>query len=204
VTPAQLSPIQVDALREVANIGSGYAATSLSQLSGIPIMIDVPSIRVATVADVVSGLVGENDRLVALSTQMLGDLAGHTLYVLPERNACLLCDMMLCRAPGTSGLEGDMERSSLREAGNIMAGSFLNALSAVLGKMLLPSVPSLLIERSDSLRVSVVQGTEEVLVVETSFQCDESGAEPHELTGAFLFILDDEDSINELFHTLTP
>jgi chemotaxis protein CheC len=197
--PAELSPVQLDVLREVANIGSGYAATSLSQLSGMKIMIDVPSIRFATVKDVACRIAGSNNRVVTLSMQMLGDLSGHTLFVLPERNACLLCDLLLHREQGTSGIHGEMEQSSLKETGNIMAGSFLNALSAVLGKMLMPSVPSVVIERSDIIGPPTGETTEEVLVVETSFQFEESNAGLDELTGVFLFVLDHQESIDELF-----
>ena len=203
MTPAQLTPIQLDVLREVANIGSGYAATSLSQLSGMPIMIDVPSIRVATVREVARRIAGSDDRVVTLSMQMLGDLAGHTLFVLPERNACLLCDVLLHRTPGTSGIHGEMEQSSLKETGNIMAGSFMNALSKVLGKTLLPSVPTVVIERSDILGPPAGDNAEEVLVVETSFQFDESNTGLDQLTGVFLFVLDDEKSIDQLFLAIT-
>jgi len=203
VTTVPLSAVQLDVLREVANIGSGYAATSLSQLSGMTIMIDVPSIRFATVREVARRIAGSQNRVVTLSMQMLGDLAGHTLFVLPERNACLLCDVLLHREPGTSGIHGEMEQSSLKETGNIMAGSFMNALSAVLGKMLIPSVPTVLVERSDILRPPSGDPTEEVLVVETSFQFDESNIGLDQLTGVFLFVLDDEKSIDELFLAIT-
>ena len=203
MTPALLSPVQLDVLREVANIGSGYAATSLSQLSGMTIMIDVPSIRFATVREVARRIAGSQNRVVTLSMQMLGDLAGHTLFILPERNACLLCDVLLHREPGTSGIHGEMEQSSLKETGNIMAGSFMNALSAVLGKMLIPSVPTVLVERSDILRPPSGDPTEEVLVVETSFQFDESNTGLDQLTGVFLFVLDDEESLDELFLAIT-
>jgi chemotaxis protein CheC len=199
VTPVLLSPVQIDALREVANIGSGYAATALSQLSGMSIMIDVPSIHVASVTDVARRIAGPDSRVVTLSMQILGDLAGHTVFVLPERNACLLCDVLLQRQPGTSGLHGDMEQSSLKETGNIMAGSFLNALALVLGNMLLPSVPTVLIERSDVIAATTGGQAEEVLVVETSFKFEEADTGLDQLTGVFLFVLDDEESINQLF-----
>ena len=39
-----LKPEQLDALREVANIGAGHAATALSTMTGQAIMINVPTI----------------------------------------------------------------------------------------------------------------------------------------------------------------
>ena len=40
-----LKALQLDALREVANIGAGHAATALSQMIGETIMISVPTIN---------------------------------------------------------------------------------------------------------------------------------------------------------------
>ena len=47
-----LKALQLDALREVANIGAGHAATALSQMIGETIMISVPRINVARLEDV--------------------------------------------------------------------------------------------------------------------------------------------------------
>ena len=47
-----LKPNQLDALREVANIGAGHAATALSQMVGSTIMISVPRINVTRLEDV--------------------------------------------------------------------------------------------------------------------------------------------------------
>jgi chemotaxis protein CheC len=47
-----LKPMQMDALREVANIGAGHAATALSQMTSQRIMISVPRISVTLLEDV--------------------------------------------------------------------------------------------------------------------------------------------------------
>ena len=47
-----LKAIQIDALREVANIGAGHAATALSQMIGETIMISVPRINVSRLEEV--------------------------------------------------------------------------------------------------------------------------------------------------------
>ena len=45
----RLTPRQLDALREVANIGAGHAATALSQMTEQRIMISVPQLSVAAI-----------------------------------------------------------------------------------------------------------------------------------------------------------
>ena len=47
-----LSTQALDALREVANIGAGHAATALSEITGQRIMISVPRINVTAIEDV--------------------------------------------------------------------------------------------------------------------------------------------------------
>lgn len=41
-----LKELQFDALKEVANIGAGHAATALSQMTNKKIMISVPEVTV--------------------------------------------------------------------------------------------------------------------------------------------------------------
>ncbi len=204
----ELNDLQVDALQEVANIGSGHAATVLSQMTDRRVMIDVP--RVATChPEEVAGLFDkDNGRVVALLTRMLGDFTGHTFFVMREPGARLLADLLLGRKPGVGGRNIDeVERSSLIEAGNILAGSFMNALAAVVGGVLLPSVPQLVIERSSAVadRLNLSAHAEYVFFVETEFYVNRPDATPEcleELRGGFFFV-PDSACLNLLLHALT-
>ena len=60
---ARYSDLQLDALRELANIGSGTAGTALSGLLGCPIELSVPSASALELADAVEAA-GEPDDLV--------------------------------------------------------------------------------------------------------------------------------------------
>src|SRR5437762_1902958 len=59
-----LKELQIDALREVANIGAGHAATALSQLTNRRIMISVPQINIARLEEV-PNLLGHPQEVVA-------------------------------------------------------------------------------------------------------------------------------------------
>ena len=54
-----LKELQLDALREVENIGAGHAATALSQMTNRRIMISVPKISVTRLEDV-ADLLGDS------------------------------------------------------------------------------------------------------------------------------------------------
>jgi chemotaxis protein CheC len=143
-----LKETQLDALREVANIGAGHAATALSQMTASTIMISVPTITIASLEDVPSRLGNEEEPIAAVMMHMLGDLTGRTLLVFPRPTALRLSELMLRRPPGTHTELGELEQSAIKEAGNILSGAYMNALSEFLGLMLLPSPPSLAVDMS--------------------------------------------------------
>ncbi len=200
--PHELKELQVDALREVANIGAGHAATALSQLTDRRIMISVPKINMVR-AESVPNLLGDPEQVVAaVLMHMLGDLTGRTVLILPESNAMLLSDMLLRRPPGTTTSLGELEGSSLKEAGNILGGAYMNALSDFMGMMLLPSVPSLIVDLAGAVLTTVHlnfgRDRDLVLCVETDFRFEEADKE---LRGHFL-LFPDMASLKSIFDAI--
>src|SRR5512132_2299352 len=148
-----LKAIQLDALREVANIGAGHAATALSQMIGETIMISVPTINVSRLEDV-PPQVGEPDQPVAaVLMHMMGDLTGRTLLVFPRRTAMRLAGLLLRRSVPTDDFS-EMQQSAIKDAGNILSSAYMNALSDFMGMLLLPSPPSLAIDMSTAVLTS--------------------------------------------------
>jgi len=196
-----LKALQIDALREVANIGAGHAATALSQLTNRRIMISVPQINISRLEEV-PGLLGDPQEVVAaVLMHMLGDLTGRTLLLFPETVARKLCDMLLRRPSGTTTVFDALEQSCLKEAGNILSGAYMNALSDFMGMLLLPSVPSLVVDLSAAVLTTTYLnfGHERdfVFCVETEFTIDS----PEGLRGHFL-LLPDLASLKAIFDAI--
>jgi len=185
-----LKAIQLDALREVANIGAGHAATALSQMVGETIMISVPRINIARLEDV-PPQVGEPDQPVAaVLMHMLGDLTGRTLLVFPRRTAIRLAELLLRRSAPAEEFS-EMQQSAIKEAGNILSSAYMNALADFMGMMLLPSPPSLAIDMSTAvLTTAYLQfGSDKdyVFCVESEFRLSDIG---ERLSGYFLLLPD--------------
>jgi chemotaxis protein CheC len=186
-----LKELQLDALKEVENIGAGHAATALSQLTNRRIMISVPRIQVTRLEDVAELLGDPTEVVAAVLLHMLGDLTGRTLLIFPEPSAKRLCDLLLNRRPGTTTGFQEIEQSSLKEAGNILCGAYMNALSSFMGMMLLPSVPSLVIDSAAAVLTSAYlnfgSDRDYVFCVETEFTFV---SEEETLRGHFLLVPD--------------
>ena len=198
-----LKPIQLDALREVANIGAGHAATALSTMTRQSIMIKVPTITIARLDEVPSHVVAKpEDAVAAVLLQMLGDLTGRALLVFPEHTACRLAEMMLQRPRGSSPAIAALEQSALKECGNILSGVYLNALADFMHLMLLPSPPTLAVDMASAVLSSAFlqfgDGRDVVFCVESEFQMRDDG---QALRGYFL-LLPDTGSLQRILHAI--
>jgi len=191
VAPGALAALQLDALREIGNIGAGNAATSLSQLVGHPVGMSVPSVRVLPLDQVPAAVAGSEDALVAaIYLRVLGDAPGHIMFVLTLEDARSIAASLLGGMdPGTRdafGL-GEMERSALAEVGNILTSAYLIAMTQFTGLSLEPSPPDLGVDMAGALLGYVLSEValsgDVALVIETAF---EELDEP--VSGDFLFI----------------
>jgi chemotaxis protein CheC len=197
-----LKASQLDAMREVANIGAGHAATALSQMTNRKIMITVPRVNIRPLEEA-SDIVGTPDQVTAaVLMHMMGDLTGRALLMFPEGAAKTLCDFLLRRELGTTQTFGEMERSSIKEAGNILASAYLNALSDFMGMMLVPSVPSLVIDLNGAVLTSAHlnfgHDRDYAFCVETSFRV-EGTDDP---MGGHFLLLPDVASLRSIFDAI--
>src|SRR5262245_3646799 len=91
------NPLLLDALKEVGNIGASRAATSLSQLIGATIRLEVPQAHVVPIADVANLLGGAESLVVGVYQAMSGDAEGHILFMMPQTRVEYLLEQMLKR-----------------------------------------------------------------------------------------------------------
>jgi len=196
----KLKALQLDALREVANIGAGHAATALSQMTGQTIMISVPQINIAPLEDIPNQVGSEEEPVAAVLMKILGDLTGLALLVFPQPTALRVAGLMM-KKDGVTELD-EIGQSALREAGNILSAAYLNALSEFMGMILLPSPPSLAIDLSDAVMsatfLEVAQGAEYVFCVETQFHLKEL----NETLRGFFLLLPDLGSLTAILRAI--
>lgn len=196
-----LSDLERDALREVANIGAGHAATALSQMTGHRIMISVPEVSVRRLEEVAE-LVGPPDTVIAaVLMHVMGDLTGRCVVVLAERSARSLCHLLLRKELPGPGFD-PMQQSTIKETGNILCSAYMNALSDFLGMMLVPSVPALVVDLAGAVLTTAYlnfgHDRDSVFCVETTFRIDGSN---EMLTGQFL-LMPDLPSLNAIFDAI--
>lgn len=138
-----LTSAQKSALLEAGNIGSGHAAISLSQIMGRRIMIAMPSIEICSTDSIGVSVLGDHRQIVQVAMGVKGDASGAMMFVIDSKMCLNLCDFVMGKPLGSTKEMGDFEKSAVTEVGNILSGSYLNAISGLTRLTLLFSAPQL-------------------------------------------------------------
>ena len=135
MSTTHFSELQMDALRELANIGSGTASTALAAMLGRPVDISVPTAQALPFADAVDAT-GPAERVVTgVVIGVKGELDATVLLLLGENDAAVLCGLL-----GVDPAD-ELASSALGEIGNIIGASYINALGCMIGLELEPEPP---------------------------------------------------------------
>ncbi len=197
---AEPSELQLDALREVANIGCAQGVSALSRLvGGRKMVIDLPRVLVAGVGKMASLVGGDELPAVTAEFALHGQLTGRLLLVLPEADANKLKTLLLEHARATP-IAAHAE-SALQEAANIVASACVSAISTLTGLRLLPSTPTLSTGKSGELVAAVLAASGApaglVVALEARFQTEVAPA----LCGRLL-VLPDREALPTLLAAL--
>ena len=148
----QYSDMQLDALRELANIGSGTASTALSGMLGRAVDISVPNALVLPVPEAVAFTGCPTASTTGIVLGVIGDMEATVILLVSPPSAALLCGLLGVEAGTEIGL------SALQEIGNIVGASYVNALGAMTGMELEPTPPSAQTDELAPLVESVIAG----------------------------------------------
>lgn len=115
---SNLSPVQLDALKEVSNIGAGNAATALSQLLSKKIDMTVPAVNIIRMSELFDEI-GDEKLAVGVIVRVLGDAPGNILFVFDKDTALGIVESLTGEKYDKLN---DMSSSVLCEIGNIISG----------------------------------------------------------------------------------
>lgn len=194
-----LSEFQLDALREVGNVGAGNAATALSQLTGERIDLSVSKVRVLPTDAIAEFMGGSTNDVASVCLPVYGDIKGLVLVFFPLDQINELTRVLLPHFPSSdkTAALSDMEKSALRELGSILTGAYLGSLFRFIQIQILHGVPELVLDMAqailDSALVELEEKEDMAIVIESELQSQEK-----QMTSKFL-LLPEAGSLERLF-----
>lgn len=146
-----LNSIHLDVLREIGNIGSGNAATSLSEILFRPVDISVPTISILDYQKATDQLGGPENMVVGMMLMMDGDVSGMIMFLLDKDFAHLTLSELLGQEIKSFENMDEIAYSAMTEVANIMAASYVNAIASMTGLCINISVPAICIDMAGSI-----------------------------------------------------
>ncbi len=146
-----LNAIQMDVLQELGNIGSGNAASALASMLACQVDISVPTVRILDYEQVSEELGGPEQIIVGLLLSLEGDVKGMIMFLLHQSFANMMLGALLGQKISEEDEIDEMGYSAIQEVANIMAASFVNAISEMTGLTINITVPSMCVDMLGSI-----------------------------------------------------
>ena len=205
---ASFNALQLDAIRELGNIGTGNAATALSGLLSRKIRMDVPKTEVISIYELPEHYGDPMQVVGAVFVRSAGGFECSLIFIQNEDDADLMVELLLKQQFGTfipiNEIPEEMKDSALSEVGNIVLSSFLSSINFVTGTSFQISVPGVAHDMLSSILdvVASIYGQmgETALLVNTELKV-EGLEDGHKISG-HIILIPDPDSLELLLKKL--
>ena len=197
----ELNDTHLDVLKELGNIGQGNAASALANMINSTVDITVPNVRLLDFGETVDFLGGPEQIALGMLIGLSGDINGMMLCVLQKA----FVNDMLRSVMGKEVAEltdlDEMDMSFIQEIGNILAGSYTNAIAALTGLKIDISVPNIAIDMVGAIlsvpAIEFAKYSDKVLFIDDSFIIGDGGE-----VKSNMILIPQPDSLEVLFSKL--
>ncbi len=147
----QMSSLEIDTLREIGSIGTGNAATALSQMLGKEVRITLPEVRIMGYNEAIEWMGGPEAVTAGVLVKMSGDMGGIMLSVQKLELVNIILEAMLGKGIQSYEELAELQQSALIEIGNIMISAFVTALSGLAGINVNLTVPAFTVDMQGAI-----------------------------------------------------
>jgi chemotaxis protein CheC len=188
---------QLDALKEIGNVGAGNAASALSQMVGRRVDMSVTKVLVLPADSIAGFLGGIQKNVAAVHMPIYGEMMGVALIFFPIERLPELSSMLIGKKEEDPDNLSELGQSAIKELGSILTGAYLSALFRFVHLQLIHGVPGLVVDMAqailDTVLVELEQKDDVAIVIETEFLENDK-----QLTGSF-FLLPEAGSLKKFF-----
>ncbi len=172
----EVNELYMDVLKEIGNIGSGNATTAIANMLNLKLNMNVPKVKLMNVQQLGSAISDEEETIVGIFLGLEQDIEGSMMFLLKLDSAHYLVNRLMgTEKQGTTEFS-EMELSALKEIGNIIAGSYLSALSTMTNMVIAPTIPYIAVDMAAAIlsvpAIMFGQYGDNALLIETEFGDD--------------------------------
>ena len=199
ITLEEVNNRYVDVLKEIGNVGAGNAMTAIASMLGIRIDMNVPKVELLEVSKLGSAICPEEEIIVVIFLEVQTDINGSMMFLMKMDSARFLVNKLMGRNTEDEKEFDEMDLSALKEIGNIIAASYLNALSVMTNLMITPSIPYIAVDMAASIlsvpAISFGQFGDNALLIQTEFGDDV-------MISGYFILMPEQDSYEKILTAL--
>lgn len=194
MTERELTSMKMDILREIGNIGTGHATSALSVMLNSNLRMEMPVVKLVDFNELADIVGGPETIVTAVLTRFTGGIEGMILFILELDEAKNLAGTMLSKTyPDDFAGFDDLDKSALKEVGNILMSSYVSSIGALTNMNLRTDPPAICVDMAGavlSLPISELgQVGDEALIIDSKFLDNE-----RPINGFLMFVSDEEAS----------
>ncbi|MCG8569690.1 MAG: chemotaxis protein CheC [Spirochaetes bacterium] len=160
----QLTPFQLDAIKEIVNIGVGQAAKLLNELTAYHINLYIPEIKILNESEISEIVKSLDNKISAVQMKFKGSFIGNASLVFPVESTHKLVSII------TDDTADDDDFDSLRtgvitEIGNIIINGILGAISNYVHENIIYSIPSYFEEEKEKLLEVICEEKKQAIIL---------------------------------------
>lgn len=194
-----INELCMDVLKEIGNIGAGNATTAMAGILGTSLEMMVPKVGLMEASKLSDAICPEEETIVGIFLEVKNDIEGSMMFLMKMPAAHYLVNKLMMRDQSYQEPFDEMDLSAMKEIGNIIAGSYLSALSTMTNLKILPSVPYIAVDMAAAIlsvpAIQFGQYGDNALFIETEFGDDV-------IMDGYFILMPEPDSYHKLLSSL--
>jgi chemotaxis protein CheC len=193
----EITSFDIDILGEIGNIGSGNAATALSEILNKKVMLNVPMVNVCGINEIANVLGGAEEIRTGVFFGLSEALNGYVVFMIKESDALKIKNI------AAGGYDIDTN-SVVSEIANIISGAYVGSLAAMINDKIDITPPEvcqdMLGSLIDGLVACVLSVADKTVVIGTNLTIDDE-----EISGFYVLLLEEEslDKMLNYFNSIS-
>lgn len=177
-----ISAFELDQLKEIVSIGASHSGDILSKMIGRKVVLTVPDVNIEDIKEAVKYFNIGDKSVTAVTADISGDWGGILLFLFPDESGQKIVQLVSNKMSISSEFV-KLDKSTLCEIGNILAGSYLTTLSDFLKTKLLHTVSKVItrpinqIFQGIILEIGVTSGPVLIFIVNLAIEGESSKTE---------------------------
>ena len=195
-----LNAMYIDIFKEIGNIGAGNATTAIANMLGREMDMKVPDVKLIEASLLGDAICPEEETIVGIFLELQNDVSGSMMFLMRLPSAHILVNTLMMRDMDYCEPFDDMDLSAMKEIGNIIAGSYLSAISKMTNLTIAPSVPYIAVDMAAAIlsvpAIQFGQYGDNAILIQTEF------GDMQSMMDGYFILMPEPDSFTAILSSL--